>query len=375
MLRPSKNDMGQRVSNEVPHSFREKVLRARDGAFHVVEQVSRLLRSATDNPCALLWAVPDFVFQCFFRNGLFPYWVWAVNEVEPHLTVCRKAGVWKVSVGTWPNAHAGAWGISSKIYYSMYRIESPMDQSPHFSDIWERIAGLLPQPNEIWTKEILRPVPLAISRLSILLELEEMHREIASACFDDPAQEAGRQEKLQEATRRIKEVTVTEAEESDFLLKMKADSVLCTVIRAANTWNWPELGKRLQDQLHGFDTEAWTAEIKWESSQVLAHVRDTPQTTAGGETGGQPVDHNVFRPAKEFLMAPYDTYRAINAVLDENPWIGKRRPRHNRLEIHAGDWIKFLAATKPADPLDALAETVDAVMETKARQDKIREKN
>jgi hypothetical protein len=56
-------------------------------------------------------------------------------------------------------------------------------------------------------------------------------------------------------------------------------------------------------------------------------------------------------------------------VLRANPWIRWRKPSPQRLEIHAGDWHKFLQQpSKSADPLDAPADLVDAVMSVESRK-------
>jgi hypothetical protein len=81
-------------------------------------------------------------------------------------------------------------------------------------------------------------------------------------------------------------------------------------------------------------------------------------------------DPTAYRPAKEFLDGErYPDYKAIHRALDENSWIRWRNPSPRRLEIHAGDWHKFRhQPSKSADPLDAPADVVDAVMAVESRK-------
>jgi hypothetical protein len=95
-------------------------------------------------------------------------------------------------------------------------------------------------------------------------------------------------------------------------------------------------------------------------------------------------DDSAFRPASE-LLAPEGfpkSYEELRRALDDNPWIGWRRPKSertgrevgNRLEVHAGHWLRFLAQRKQAaaDPLDLPAHIVDAaVQEAQARKDEV----
>ncbi len=82
-------------------------------------------------------------------------------------------------------------------------------------------------------------------------------------------------------------------------------------------------------------------------------------------------DDSAFRPAKEFLGEQFDTYGKLTAALERNPSIRNRKPSKQRLEIHAGDWLKFLneRAAEQIDSLDLSAELVDdAVKNIEARK-------
>jgi hypothetical protein len=50
-------------------------------------------------------------------------------------------------------------------------------------------------------------------------------------------------------------------------------------------------------------------------------------------------DPTAYRPAKEFMNGDY---KAINKVLEDNPWIRRRKPNKQRLLIHAGDWQEYI---------------------------------
>jgi hypothetical protein len=118
-----------------------------------------------------------------------------------------------------------------------------------------------------------------------------------------------------------------------------------------------------------------------ELRDVLAYFRRTLHT---GPLGSDPPlrtdrtatadDETAYRPASEFLQAPYDTFKAIRKVLKDNPEIRRRNPRRNRLVIHAGDWVAFLASTSKVDPLDAPAAIIDAVIETQHAKEQIQQK-
>jgi hypothetical protein len=99
---------------------------------------------------------------------------------------------------------------------------------------------------------------------------------------------------------------------------------------------------------------------------------DSPARTRGEHLADPATDDSAFRPAKEMLKEPFGTYKAIQKVLCDNSWIRRRYPRRNRLEIHAGDWSRFLASRAPNDPLDNPAAVIDAIIETRDRQVSIR---
>jgi hypothetical protein len=111
-----------------------------------------------------------------------------------------------------------------------------------------------------------------------------------------------------------------------------------------------------------------------------------PPSAAAPPAGPEPpADDSAFRPASEFLSREGfpKSYGELNRALDENMWIKRRRPRskrtgqpiRNRLEVHAGDWHRFLAQRKQEapDPLDLPADIVDAaVQEVRRREAKER---
>jgi hypothetical protein len=95
-------------------------------------------------------------------------------------------------------------------------------------------------------------------------------------------------------------------------------------------------------------------------------------------------DDTAYRPAKEFIKADDfpRTLRELKATLDECPWIKRRRPpskktgkpNPHRLEVHAGDWHKFLATriAKPDDPTEQNAAAVDALLDAEKRKQEAR---
>jgi hypothetical protein len=97
------------------------------------------------------------------------------------------------------------------------------------------------------------------------------------------------------------------------------------------------------------------------------------------KSGPPTEDDSAYRPASEFTDPDrFPTMKAIHKFLDENPGIRSRRPLgkngkpiSNRLQIHAGDWLKA-AKKQPAGPLDQPAGVVDAVVEVEQAKANIR---
>jgi hypothetical protein len=73
-------------------------------------------------------------------------------------------------------------------------------------------------------------------------------------------------------------------------------------------------------------------------------------------------DDENFLPASKLLdWERCPDFNAIRKELRRNPQIKTRRPRQNRLLVHAADWLR--AQGKPAiDPLDLSASAVDAAL-------------
>jgi hypothetical protein len=91
---------------------------------------------------------------------------------------------------------------------------------------------------------------------------------------------------------------------------------------------------------------------------------------------GQVTDDSAYRPAKRFLDGNrFRSHKRLSAALKRNPWIRTRKPSPQRLEVHAGDWDRYLAMLDEAgfDALDVAAETADAFLtEVRRRQEEIR---
>jgi hypothetical protein len=76
-------------------------------------------------------------------------------------------------------------------------------------------------------------------------------------------------------------------------------------------------------------------------------------------------DDGAYRPATRFLDSRrFPTYKRLHKALKKNPWIRTRKPSPQRLEVHAGDWDRYLALLDAAgfDALDMGAENVDAFL-------------
>ena len=93
---------------------------------------------------------------------------------------------------------------------------------------------------------------------------------------------------------------------------------------------------------------------------------------------GEVVDESAYVPASRFIDDKHPNFKAINKALQNNSWIRNRRPlskagkeNPRRLEIHAGDWHKYLGRCREGmtDPLDLPADVVEkAVKEVEQRK-------
>jgi|SRR5262245_9252263 len=81
-------------------------------------------------------------------------------------------------------------------------------------------------------------------------------------------------------------------------------------------------------------------------------------------------DDSAWVPAKMLLAGRFDRFSAITRALRDNPQIRTRKPSPQRLEVHAGDWTRFLAQ-QSADALDFEASVVDSVLEFQQRRAEI----
>jgi hypothetical protein len=102
-----------------------------------------------------------------------------------------------------------------------------------------------------------------------------------------------------------------------------------------------------------------------------AGIQAAPQTEPADDGGTDPT---AYRPAKEFLDTRYTTAKRVRGVLKANRWIRWHKPSRQRLEIHAGDWRKFLCKQADAEfeQLDASPEVAAAaVARAKERLDEI----
>jgi hypothetical protein len=75
-------------------------------------------------------------------------------------------------------------------------------------------------------------------------------------------------------------------------------------------------------------------------------------------------DSAAYVPARDVLHeSSIQSYPELHRILRENPGIGTRKPTANRLEIHAGDWLRYRARLRRQDELavDAAAEKVAEV--------------
>jgi hypothetical protein len=85
-------------------------------------------------------------------------------------------------------------------------------------------------------------------------------------------------------------------------------------------------------------------------------------------------DDSAYRPASEFVARDCRNYKEFQKILKDNGSIRKRNPSPQRLEVHAGDWMKYMAAKAKAgfDSLDIRGEVVDEIQEQANRQAELR---
>jgi hypothetical protein len=153
-----------------------------------------------------------------------------------------------------------------------------------------------------------------------------------------------------------------------------ARSVFLSVLLPGRTWSLGDIWTLLQREL----AELRPIMIQALNRRLTPPGPDaptgapaaTPRAAPTEEATGMAADDSAYRPAKEFLREPFGTYKSINKALKDNSWIRHRRPRRQRLEIHAGDWVQFLSE-RAADPLDQPAAIVDAVLAANDEKSKI----
>lgn len=118
-----------------------------------------------------------------------------------------------------------------------------------------------------------------------------------------------------------------------------------------------------------------------EMAESDKQVTDSTDSESPLEMSGDAGDPTAYVPVSELLDSEFQTLKAINKALEENPRIRKRRPIGkrtgqpvpNRLEIHTGDWHRFKKQGRTIDPLDSPAEMVDEAIEAAGRQAEIRQ--
>lgn len=136
----------------------------------------------------------------------------------------------------------------------------------------------------------------------------------------------------------------------------------------------PEEAQRLRDLFGPFpsieELAATVQERERRNQQFLVEVRRIADhlrrlLTAvvppadGPKTGGTPVDDSAFLPASTFLdKTRFKTYKQLRAALEARSTIRTRKPSPQRLEIHAGDFLRYCKELDTAD-FEALDRTAD----------------
>lgn len=104
------------------------------------------------------------------------------------------------------------------------------------------------------------------------------------------------------------------------------------------------------------------------SGTTLASKPDTPSEVSAE----QRLDEYVPATAVFRLQGRYPTYKQFKRWLDSVPYnvIRRKKPRRNRLEIHAGDFIKHWQSVhqEAFALLDEVAERAEAVRKAKGRK-------
>jgi hypothetical protein len=113
-------------------------------------------------------------------------------------------------------------------------------------------------------------------------------------------------------------------------------------------------------------TAPWAASLF--ALRAWADAAPEPPSEATG-------DCSAYSPAKDFLDADrFPTFKALRTFLTKHPEIRTRKPSPQRLEIHAGDWMRHFRGKDGAafDALDTSPEAVEAFLaESKARREEI----
>jgi hypothetical protein len=136
-----------------------------------------------------------------------------------------------------------------------------------------------------------------------------------------------------------------------------------------NDWDAPDRGHELEASPFC----RWLDQNLYGASAAALDLLLIDPTQTDEPAGGGVDDATAYRPAKEFLVAPFSDYKAIRKALEKNPRIRTRRPTTRRLLIHAGDWHEMRNHCTEMDPLDMPAEAVDkAVREVERRKAEVR---
>lgn len=138
---------------------------------------------------------------------------------------------------------------------------------------------------------------------------------------------------------------------------------------------WAFLKLHLQQMMADLHQEAASERYR------IAQEEDAPAPAeALSRTPPTPAeDESAYRPAKEFIIAGQcESFKQLHKILAANPSIRHRRPNSratgrpitNRLEVHAGDWMKYLNASRLVrrDPGDWQTPHADYVKDVEARK-------
>jgi hypothetical protein len=137
-------------------------------------------------------------------------------------------------------------------------------------------------------------------------------------------------------------------------------------------WAWDDLKARGENIEDLVCLDFARAAVRIHAALVPLSLHAGSPAAPGTKAEDNCEDRSAYRPASEItrFVKGVDNLKALHRLLARCPWIDREKPAPQRLSVHVGQLIQFLAAVNHAgfDLLDAPAEAIDAVVDALRRQ-------